>query len=86
MSVFIPSIHTKALIPAFIFPLNNHQLIWNDVYLFYKYITPAVIEQYLLPEVEKNRSEKDRNNIENKRNILFNQQLLNIINLFKRNL
>ena len=50
MSTFNPSIHTKAIIPAFIFPLKNDTLIWKDKYFYYQNINPSVLEEYLLPE------------------------------------
>jgi hypothetical protein len=73
MSTFNPSIHTKAIIPAFIFPLTNDTLIWKDKYLFYRNITPKILEEYLFPDNNKNDRE-------------FNKQLLQLFSLFRSRL
>jgi hypothetical protein len=73
MSTFNLSIHTKAIIPAFIFPLTNDTLIWKDKYLFYRNITPKILEEYLFPDNNKNDRE-------------FNKQLLQLFSLFRSRL
>ena len=75
---FNHSIHTKALLPALIYPLKKQLLTWNDVYLLYKSTTPSMLEEYLLPEDEKN-------NQINIRNKVFNQSLLELFTLFRAN-
>ena len=77
MSTFNPSIHTKAIIPAFIFPLTNDTLIWKDIYLYYENISPRILEEYLLPEDNKEDIKKDK---------VFNQQLLSLFRLFRSRL
>ena len=77
MSTFNPSIHTKAIIPAFIFPLKNDTLIWKDKYFYYQNINPSVLEEYLLPEDNNEDIKKDK---------VFNQQLLSLFRLFRSRL
>ena len=77
MSIFNPSIHTKAIIPAFIFPLKNDTLIWKDKYLYYQNITPRMLGEYLLPEDNADDVKKDK---------VFNQQLLELFSLFRSKL
>jgi len=67
--------HLPAIIPALIYPLENNQFAWKDKYTFYKYITPDMIEKYLLPETEKN-----------KRNKLYNTRLLDLFRLIREKL
>ena len=73
MSTFNPSIHTKAIVPAFIFPLEYDTLIWKDMYLFYRNITPRILEEYLFPD--NNRNDRE-----------FNKQLLELYSLFRSRL
>ena len=77
MSTFNPSIHTKAIIPAFIFPLKNDTLIWKDKYFYYQNINSRVLEEYLLPEDNNEDIKKDK---------IFNQQLLSLFRLFRSRL
>ena len=69
-------VHLPAIIPALIYPLENNLFIWKDIYLFYKYVTSDMIEKYILPETEKNKAD-------NKRNKLFNTQLLHLFRLLR---
>jgi tripartite-type tricarboxylate transporter receptor subunit TctC len=62
--------------PALINPLEKNLLEWNDIYILYKIITPSMIEKYLLPETEK---DKDIN----KKNKIYNNQLLGLFRLLR---
>jgi len=72
LSNFNPDIYTKAIIPAFILPLKDGTITWSNSYEYYRNITPAMIEEYLLPEDKRN-------------NKLFNEQLLQLFSLFRKN-
>lgn len=72
-------LHVAAIIPALIYPLENNKLLWKDIHFYYKTITPEMIEKYLLPETEKNKAD-------NKRNKLYNTELLSLFRLIREKL
>jgi len=72
-------LHLPALIPALIYPLNTNKFIWKDIYMYYQYITPDMIEKYILPETDKNKTI-------NKRNKIYNTQLLELHSLIRKKL
>jgi len=72
MSNFNPSVYTKAIIPAFIYPLKSHLITPIDAYQYYRNITPDMLEEYLLPEEERN-------------NKIYNNELLQLFSLFRKN-
>jgi len=69
-------LYVPAIIPALINPLEKNLLEWNLIYILYKIITPSMIEKYLLPETEK---DKDIN----KKNKIYNNQLLGLFRLLR---
>ena len=68
--------YIPALVPALIYPLNKDLLVWKDINMFYRYVTPDMIEKYLLPETETNK-------VFNKRNKAYNAELLNVFRLLR---
>ena len=72
-------LHLPALIPALFYPLSDNKFTWNQIYIYYQYITPDMIEKYLLPETEKNKAD-------NKRNKIYNTQLLELFTLIRKKL
>ena len=72
---FNEKLHIPAIIPALIFPLENNLFVWKDKYMFYKNISPDMIEKYLLPDTEKN-----------KKNKIYNTQLLHLFRLLRTKL
>jgi hypothetical protein len=72
MSNFNPAVHTKAIIPSFIYPLKSHLITPIDAYQYYRNITPDILAKYLLPEDERN-------------NRIYNNELLQLFSLFRKN-
>jgi len=72
MSNFNPAVYTKAIIPSFIYPLKYHLITPIDAYQYYRNITPDMLEEYLLPEEERN-------------NKIYNNELLQLFSLFRKN-
>jgi len=78
LSKYNPIIHSKANIPALIYPLENRK-IKKYAEMFYTYILPDMLNEYLLPE-------DIGTNINKKNNKKFNQKLLELFILFRTNL
>jgi len=75
LSYFSYNEHSSALIPVLIYYLENKLLPSSIVYLFYKNITPSMLEKYLLPT--------KINNIIIPSNQIYNQQLLKLFELLR---